>query len=70
MPGLDANLHASLESLSQLADVTVQFAADGTATVLLGGGQTPLVIGNQQIRFRRVYRRTSDAQMDSGFQRE
>jgi flagellar hook-associated protein 1 FlgK len=45
--GVDANLHASLESLSQLADVTVTFASDGTATVLLGG-QTPLVIGAEQ----------------------
>jgi flagellar hook-associated protein 1 FlgK len=45
--GLDANLHASLQSLSQLADVTVTFAPNGTATVLLGG-QTPLVIGAQQ----------------------
>ncbi len=45
--GLDANLHANLESLSQLADITVSFAPNGTATVLLGG-QTPLVIGAQQ----------------------
>jgi flagellar hook-associated protein 1 len=45
--GLDANLHASLESLAQIADVTVSFAPNGTATVLLGG-QTPLVIGSQQ----------------------
>ncbi len=45
--GLDANLHASLQSLSQVADVTVSFASNGTATVLLGG-QTPLVIGSQQ----------------------
>jgi flagellar hook-associated protein 1 len=45
--GLDANLHASLESLSQIADITVSFAPNGTATVLLGG-QTPLVIGAQQ----------------------
>jgi flagellar hook-associated protein 1 FlgK len=45
-PGLDANLHAALESLSQIADVTVSFAPNGTATVLLGG-QTPLVIGGQ-----------------------
>ncbi len=45
--GLDANLHANLESLSQIADVTVSFAPNGTATVLLGG-QTPLVIGAQQ----------------------
>jgi len=46
-PGLDANLHASLESLSQIADITVSYAPNGTATVLLGG-QTPLVIGAQQ----------------------
>jgi flagellar hook-associated protein 1 FlgK len=45
--GLQANLEASLESLSQVADVTVSFASNGTATVLLGG-QTPLVIGSQQ----------------------
>ena len=45
--GLDANLHASLESLAQIADVTVTYAPNGTATVLLGG-QTPLVIGSQQ----------------------
>lgn len=45
--GLDANLHASLESLSQIADITVSYAPNGAATVLLGG-QTPLVIGAQQ----------------------
>ena len=46
-PGVEANLHAALNSLAGLADVTVQFAPDGAATVLLGG-QTPLVIGSQQ----------------------
>ena len=45
--GVEANLHASLESLAGLADVSVQWAPNGTATVLLGG-QTPLVIGSQQ----------------------
>ena len=45
--GLDARLHASLESLSQLADVTVRIESNGTASVLLGG-QTALVLGNQQ----------------------
>src|SRR5580692_11161588 len=30
--GLDANLHASLESLSQIADITVSFAPNGSAT--------------------------------------
>ncbi len=45
--GVSANLEASLESLSQLANISVTFAADGTATVLLGG-QTPLVVGAQE----------------------
>ncbi len=49
--GLDANLHANLESLSQIADITVSFAPNGTATVLLGG-QTPLVIGAQQYQIQ------------------
>ncbi len=61
-PGLDANLHASLESLSQLTDITVQFASDGTATVLLGGGQSPLVIGNQQNSLQTGFA-NSDAQI-------
>jgi flagellar hook-associated protein 1 FlgK len=42
--GLQANLQATLQSLSQLTDATVTYAPNGTATVLLGG-QTPLVIG-------------------------
>jgi len=46
-PGAQANLEASLESLSQLADVTVNYNSDGTANVLLGG-QTALVLGQQQ----------------------
>jgi flagellar hook-associated protein 1 FlgK len=45
--GLQADLQSNLQSLSQLADTTVTFAPDGTATVLLGG-QTPLVIGATQ----------------------
>lgn len=49
--GLAANLQASLDSLSQLADTTVRFEKDGTATVLLGG-QTPLVIGAQQYKIQ------------------
>ena len=46
-PGVEANLQSSLENLSQIADTTVTFASNGTATVLLGG-QSPLVIGTQQ----------------------
>jgi flagellar hook-associated protein 1 FlgK len=46
-PNLQANLQSSIQSLSQLADVSVSYASNGTATVLLGG-QTALVIGDQQ----------------------
>lgn len=46
-PGVQANLEASLESLSQLANTNVIFGTNGTATVLLGG-QTALVVGSQQ----------------------
>jgi flagellar hook-associated protein 1 FlgK len=44
--GIDAQLHSSIQSLSQLANVTVSYAPNGVATVLLGG-QTPLVMGTQ-----------------------
>jgi flagellar hook-associated protein 1 FlgK len=46
-PGLDARLHASLESLSKLVDTTARFESNGTVTVLIGG-QTLLVIGTTQ----------------------
>ena len=59
-PGLDANLHANLESLSQIADVTVSFAPNGTATVLLGG-QTPLVIGTQQYQIQASFAPSASA---------
>lgn len=45
-PAADASLHANLESLSQLVNITTLQQADGTVTVL-AGDQTPLVIGNQ-----------------------
>jgi flagellar hook-associated protein 1 len=46
-PGVSAQMEASLESLSQLVNITVTYASNGTATVLVGG-QTPLVIGAQE----------------------
>ena len=45
--GLDANLQAALEQLSELSDITATTQPDGTVTVLLGG-QTPLVAGASQ----------------------
>ena len=44
---LDAQVHAALENLSQVANFTVIKMPDGTSNVYLGG-QTPLVLGNQQ----------------------
>ena len=44
--GLSAQLHATLEDLSSLANVQVVPGNGGTVTVLLGG-QVPLVIGDQ-----------------------
>jgi len=45
--GLDAQIHSTLESLSEYGDITATQQSDGTWTVLLGG-QTPLVMGSQQ----------------------
>ncbi len=47
--GVQADLRASLDALSQLTDATVQWAPNGAATVLIGG-QTPLVIGSTQYK--------------------
>jgi flagellar hook-associated protein 1 len=47
--GLDAQVHSTLEELSQVANFTVIRAADGTFNVYLGG-QTPLVIGSDQFK--------------------
>jgi flagellar hook-associated protein 1 len=43
--GLDARLHAALESLSQVVNYSALKANDGTISIYLGG-QTPLVIGD------------------------
>ena len=45
-PGNQANLYAALDNLSQLTNFSTVTQADGTVTVMLGGG-TPLVIGTQ-----------------------
>jgi len=47
--GLDAQTHATLEQLSEYADITATTQPDGSVTVLLGG-QTPLVIGAHQFQ--------------------
>lgn len=42
--GLDTKIHAALEELSELVNITVLHQSDGSVTVLIGG-QAPLVIG-------------------------
>jgi len=44
-PSLDANVHRTLEELSQLVDFNAVKASDGSTTILLGG-QTTAVIGD------------------------
>ena len=46
-PGVDANFHATLEQLSEIADVQAYQQSDGSWTVLLGD-ETPLVVGKFQ----------------------
>jgi flagellar hook-associated protein 1 FlgK len=43
-PGLDAQIHATLEELAQYADFTVLRSGDGSFDLYLGG-QTPVVVG-------------------------
>jgi flagellar hook-associated protein 1 FlgK len=47
--GVDAGLHATLEDLSQYADITVIPQQNGTVTVLMNS-QTPLLLGDRQYR--------------------
>ena len=46
-PGLDAQMHTALESLSALTNYTMVKASDGTFSVYLGG-QTAAVLGSDQ----------------------
>jgi len=46
-PAQDASLYSALDSLSQLTNFSAITQADGTVTVMLGGG-SPLVMGSQQ----------------------
>jgi flagellar hook-associated protein 1 len=45
--GVDAQVHAALENLSQLIDFTSSQQSNGTTTILING-TTPLLIGGQQ----------------------
>ncbi|MFN0171830.1 MAG: flagellar hook-associated protein FlgK [Bryobacteraceae bacterium] len=57
-PGVDAEIHTTLESLSELVDIQTLRAADGTFTVLLGG-QSGLVIGETAFPLRTEFDGTS-----------
>jgi flagellar hook-associated protein 1 FlgK len=46
-PALDAQIHNTLDQLSNYAGVSASKQSDGSYTVLLGG-QTPLVVGDKQ----------------------
>lgn len=50
-PALDAQLYASLEELSEVADFNVLRSEDGSMQLMLGG-QTPLVIGDRQYKIK------------------
>jgi len=56
--GVQANIEASLESLSKLANISVTFSSNGEATVLLAG-QTPLVAGTQQYSIQASFNNVS-----------
>jgi flagellar hook-associated protein 1 FlgK len=45
--GLSANIHAAVEQLSSLVDVSATFQSDGTVSLMLNG-ETPLLLGDKQ----------------------
>ena len=44
--GLSSNMHAAVEQLSSLVEVTATFQSDGTVNLMLNG-ETPLLLGDQ-----------------------
>jgi flagellar hook-associated protein 1 FlgK len=63
-PGEDAQLYSALDNLSQLTNFSTVTQANGTVTVLLGGG-SPLVIGSQQDALSAASSPTGDRVLDS-----
>ena len=51
--GIDAQVHAALENLSQLVDITAVQEDDGTTTILVNG-MAPLLMGDRQYDLRVV----------------
>jgi flagellar hook-associated protein 1 len=58
--GLDAQIHATLEQLSENVSITVLEHDNGSVDVLLNG-QTPLVVGDQQYQLRTALYQPPDA---------
>jgi flagellar hook-associated protein 1 FlgK len=63
-PGQDAQLYSALDNLSQLTNFSAVTQADGTVTVLLGGG-SPLVIGQSQYAISATSSASGAAILDS-----
>jgi len=51
-PNLDAQLNTWLEDLAQNTDFTALKRDDGSIAIMLGGGQSPLVIGDQSFQLK------------------
>ena len=63
--GLDAQVHSTLEQLSQYADITASQQANGSWTVSLDG-QTPLLVGSQQYQLSAGLSQLSNATNPDG----
>lgn len=63
--GLDAQVHSTLEQLSQYVDVSATEQDNGAWTVLLDG-QTPLLVGSQQYQISNGLALPSDATNPNG----
>lgn len=63
-PGTDAQIHAALEDLSELGDITVLSDGRGSLNVYLGG-QTPLVIGTHAFALSAEASASTTAVLDS-----
>lgn len=62
-PGIDADIHSTLEELSQYGDFTVLKQQDGTYSLFIGG-QTALLIGDHQIAIQADFSAPQTAILD------
>jgi flagellar hook-associated protein 1 FlgK len=64
-PGLDAQIHSTLEDLSQYVSFTTVAQHDGSISVLMNG-QTPLVVGDRQYQISAVQIQPADPAYPQG----